>query len=362
MWAVTDRFKQAAVRTHEIASTCTITTPGGTTLDVPITAGSVQVDRTQQIRRTTQGLTVEGGTALFGLLSTPGTQAVIRHGIVYGGTDRELVPMITGELTTGTLRLGDGTIGIAVADRWQRLAASPRLTPYTPPVTTRRVASIIATVQAVFPGITVRNTATDTGTVGTAQAWTSRAEQVAAYATDGGMEAYFGPDGAFVLRDAARITDPPAWLIKTGPGGSLKDLTRTRPLDRLFNTVVMTPSSADAAQTWTQVIAQITDPANPRHPDRIGVRPYPYASPTVLTTAAAQAVAAQVLNRIQGTTETLDLAALAMPALEGGDIVRILTPADDGDVVVNHFLQQLTVDLAAGDMTANTRSDTELAA
>lgn len=362
MWTVSERFLQAAVQSHEVASTCTITTPGGTSQDFPISTGSVAVDRTQQIRRTAPNLTVKGGTAAFALLSVPGTQLTIQHGFVYGGSDRELLPMLTGELTTAALPLGDGLISLAVADRWKRLVDSPRLYPYTPATTARRVDEIIAAVQEVFPGITVRNTATDTGTVGTAQAWTDRAGQVDAYAKDGGMEVYFAPDGALVLRDVPQITDAAAWLIKTGPGGSLKGLTRTRPLDRLFNTVVLTPATSDPLQTWTQAIAQITDPNDPRHPNRIGVRPYPYSSPTALTLDQAYVVAAQVLNRITGTTETLDLSALAMPALEGGDVVRILTPADTGETIVNHFAQQLTVDLGSGEMTANTRSDTELAA
>lgn len=362
MWSVTDRFKTTAVQSHQVASTCTITTPGGTGQDFPISAGTVQVDRSQQIRRTAPSLQVKGGTAAYALLSVPGTQVLIQHGFIYGGTDRELIPMLTGELSSAALPLGDGLIALAVADRWQKLAACPRLYPYTPATTARRVDEIIAAVQGVFPGITVRNTATDTGTVGTAQAWTSRADQVAAYATDGGMEVYFAPDGALVLRNVPKITDDPAWLIKTGPGGSLQALTRSRPLDKLYNTVVLTPATADPNQVWTQVIAQITDTSDPRHPNRVGTRPYFYQSPTALTLAQAQAVAAQVLTRIVGTTETLSLTALAMPALEGGDVVRLQISADTGDLIVNHFLQQVTTDLATGDMSANTRSSTEFAA
>jgi hypothetical protein len=361
VWTVTDRFRQAAVQSHQIASTCTITTPGGTSQDFPISAGTVQLDRSQLIRRTAN-LQVKGGTAAYALLAVPGTQVQIQHGIVYGGTEREMLPMLLGELTSAGLPLGDGLISIAVADRWQRLAVSTRLYPSSPTTTAKRVDTIIATVQEVFPMITVRNTATDTGTVGTAQAWTDRAAQVDAYAKDGGLDVYFGPDGALVIRDSPRISDASVWTIKTGPGGSLQQLTRTRPLDKLFNTVVLTPATSDVAQTWSQVVAQITDTNDPRHPNRIGVRPYPYQSPTALTQAQAQAVAGQVLARVLATTETLDVNALAMPALEGGDVVRILTPSDAGDLVVSHFVQGLSIDLETGNMTASTRSNTELAA
>lgn len=53
---------------------------------------------------------------------------------------------------------------------------------------------------------------------------------------------------------------------------------------------------------------------------------------------------------------------MSHPALEAGDIVRVVTPADTGDTIVNHFADTLTFDLTAGEMTANTRSDSELAA
>lgn len=360
-WTTTDRFKATAVQSHQIASTCTLTTPNGSSQTLPIASGQVQVDRTQQVRRTVPNLLVEGDSSVFALASVPGAQFTITHGFVYGGADSELIPMITGELSSAASSYGDGLIALAVADRWQTLAACPRLYPYTPATSAKRTDEIIAAVQGVFPGITVRNTASDTGTVGTAQAWTDRAAQVASYATDGGMEVFFAPDGALVLRDVPQITDTPAWLIKTGPGGSLEALTRTRPLDKLYNTVVLTPATSDPAQAWTQVIAQITDPADPRHPNRIRVRPYPFQSPTALTLAQAQTVAAQLLTRITGTTETLALTALAYPALDGGDVVRLQVPSDTGDLIVNHFLQQVTIDLASGDMTANTRSNTEFA-
>jgi hypothetical protein len=362
MLTVSQAFRDAIPQNHKIVSTCAITTPAGASATYPIASGTVQVDRTQQIRRTAPQLLVQGGTAAFVLLSTPGCQVVISHGIVFSGANQELLPMLTGELTSAALAYGDGLISLAVADRWQKLAASPRLYPYTPAPTARRVDEIVTAVTDVFPGITVRNTATDGGLVSTAQAWTSRADQVAAFAADGGLEVYFAPDGALVIRNIPQITDPAVWTIKTGPGGTLKALTRTRPLDRLYNTVVLTPATSDPLQTWTQVVAQITDPANPRHPNRIGVRPYVTTSPTALTAAQAQTVAGQILAKIQGTTETLSITAMGMAALEGGDVVRILTPSDSGDQIATQFLQTLSIDLAAGDMTATTQDQIELAA
>jgi hypothetical protein len=363
MWTVSDRFQQAPARSSTLASTVTLTTPGGASQVLPLASGSVTVDRSQQVRRTA-ALAVKGGRDLYVLLSTPGASVRVDHGYAWSGTDRELVPVITGPLSTASLAVGDGLVSFGVADRWQAFAAMEYLAPYTPATTATRVATITAAVTDAFPGITIRNSASDTGTVATAQAWTSRADMVAALATDGGMEAFFAPDGAFVLRDLPTIGGAPVWTIKAGVGGTLKALTKTRPLDRLYNTVVLTPATTDPAQTWTQVVAQITDTTNPRHPNRINVRPFRYAAPTILTETAAQTVAGQLLTKVQGTTETFSLSAMACAALESGDIVRVMTYDDRGqpETLVNHFLEQISLDLAAGDMTASTRSNVEVAA
>lgn len=363
MLTVSSRFLQAPTRPATLSTTVTLTTPGGASQVLPFAAGTVNVDRTQRIRRTAP-LTVKGGSSLYDLLRTPGAQVRVDHGFSFGGTAEETVPVITGPLSTSSLTVGDGLVGFSVADRWQDLAAQEYLIPYTPAATATRVAVITAAVRDAFPGITITNTASDAGVIGTAQAWTSRADMVASLATDAGIEAYFAPDGSFVMRDLPQITDLPVWLIKTGPGGTLKTLTRTRPLDKLFNTVILTPATFDAAQAWSQVVAQITDLSNARHPSKIGVRPYRYQSPTLLTAAQAMTVAQQLLTKVQGTTETFAVEAMGMAALEGGDVVRITAFDDQGNAtaIVNHFMQQLALDLVAGSMSGNTQSSSEVAA
>jgi hypothetical protein len=94
------------------------------------------------------------------------------------------------------------------------------------------------------------------------------------------------------------------------------------------------------------------------------VRPYRYASPTILTLTEAQSVAAQILAKVQGTTETFAVEAMGMSALDGGDIVRLTTYDDVGSpaTMINHFLQSLSLDLVGGGMSAATQSSVEVAA
>lgn len=355
VWQVSQRFLDTIPKHHELVTACTITSYGNVVTAAKVVSGSVSADRSQRIRRTAS-LVLEGGTDLYALLSQPGARVAVDHGFAWSGIDQELVPMIRSELTSAALPLGAGTVQVALADYWQRLAAADYVDAYSPDTTSLRATEIINAVLDALPGTTILNLASDRGVVATEQAWTSRADMITAFATDGGMEVYFAPNGTFVLRNAPQISDKIAYLIKTGASGTLDTLTRSRPLDKLYNTVIVTPATADSAQAWTQVTAQITDPGDPRHPSRIGVRPYRYSAPTLLDEDDAITVAEQLLSKVTGTTEALSLDALAHPGLEPGDIVRVLTPLDGGADIVNHFLEQCTWDLNTGAMSASTRS------
>lgn len=362
MWNVSARWLAAIPVPHTVTTTITMTVVGGSPTTLAFSSGTVTTDRTQRIRRAAN-LAVRGGSALFDQLTNPGTKIAVDHGLVYGGTDIETIPMIRGELSSASLGLGDGLIQIGVADYWQGLAAADYLTPYSPSPSAKRVDVITAAVNDIYPGITVRNSASDTGTIATNQTWTSRADMISSLANDGGMDVYFAPDGALVLRNNPTINDPISWLIKTGTGGTLKNLTRSRPLDKTYNAVILTPATADSSQGWDQVTAIISDTNNPRHPSKLGrTVPYRYAAPSILTAAAAQIVAGQILDKLQGSTEMLSLGAVSNPALEAGDIVRVLTPIDGGNTIVSHFLDSAQTDLVSGAMSCGTRSNTEVTA
>lgn len=360
MWTVSDRFLRDIAAPHTLDTVVTVDPPGVDPFTVRLTAGSITCDRNQRIRRTAN-LAIQGGDSVFQTISIPGTIITVRHGLDWTGGVKELVPQIVGELSSAATQIGDGIIQVNVADLWQRLARSNFLTAYTPPSGGHRVAEIIGAVLDAVPGTDVLNLSTDSAPIAVEQAWTSRADMIQSFAVDGGTEAFFGPDGTFIIRDQPQITDTPVWLFKGGPGGTITGMSRNRPLDQLYNTVIVQPASIDGSQSWTQIVAQITDPNNPRHPSIVGVAPYVWTAPTVLTTAEANKVAAQLLTKVQGTTETLSIDAVANPALEGGDVIRALSPVP-GSATLTHFIDGFTLDLTSGGMTVSTRSNTEVPA
>lgn len=359
MWSFTSDFLAAISTPQRRTTTVTVALPGGSPQPLVLSSGTWSFTSGQTIRRTAQ-LVIDGGIDVYRALCTPGAVIRVAHGFRWAGGRAELVPVITGELSQAAKQHGDGTISITVNDLGQRLVRATYLASFSPDVSLSRIAAMTAAVNEAVPAATVAVTAGDLGTIAVANTWSSRADLVNDLATDGNAEAFFTADGNFLIRNVPTVSDPAVYLVKRGVGGTLKSFGRQRPLDKLYNTVIVLPASADGSQTWTSQIAQISDPANPRHPDYIGVSPYTWTAPTVMTSVDALTVAETLLTQVQGSTETLALEALSNAALDGGDVIRI-TDMDTGEIV-NHIIDSGSGDLVTGAMSLATRAAFEVAA
>jgi hypothetical protein len=354
MWTVSPTFLQAIQFPHKLISKFTYTVPGGAPVVLKVQSGTVSVDASQRIRRTAN-LTVFGLQADYDAMTTPGTLFHIDHGIDFGGSSTELVPVFQGEQTDGEQRIGDGTIALSLADSATWLSRSRFLTPYAPVATTTRVQAISNIVTAGRPGTAVTNLSHDTGTVGSQNVWSdSRLDAITSLCKDGGTDAFFQPDGTFVIRDLPTATTASVWTAS----GILESGARKRPMDKMYNTVVVRPSATDGSQTWSQQTAQITDTSNPRHPNYIGVVPYFWASPTAGSAAAALTAAQSILYRVMGTTDTLSLGLISNPALDANDVIRVVTPPVNTDPanIFQHFIDTISLDLVTGSMSLGTRA------
>lgn len=360
MYPISDRFVAALRKPQTRSTVVTVTPPGGSaqTLRVRREDGNtVTLDSNQRIRRKAL-LSVYATAAQYEAIAAPAALFRVTHGLAYGPNLTELVPVFTGELTRAARVIGGGDVGtvaLPLQDLGGWIDRTRFLTAWTVAAGTARWAAIAAMVTDSRPGTVVTNLSTAGGSTGADQVFTdSRWDAIGALATDGGLEAFFGPDGAFVIRDAPLTTTTPIWTAT----GTLKSVSRERPLDKLYNTVVVRPSASDGSQTWSQQIAQVTATSNPRHPSKIGVVPYFYASPTIQTSDQALAVAVKMLDRVLGTTESLNLDAISNPALEGSDVILVGTPAINTERArsFRHFIDTASLDLIGGGMTLATRS------
>lgn len=341
---------------RRIENVITLTVPGADPVVMQLESGSVRVDASAKVRRTAN-LRLTTTPAEYEALVTPGALLEIQHGFV-DGPDSYLLPVFTGEATRAAERIGQNVSQCSFGDLTTWLLRARFTSAFVPSASAGRLATIEALVTAARTGTLVRNTGSDTGTVGSVVWAEDRVKAMSDLGTDAGAETFFGPDGIYDIRDRMTLSSPPVWNIRGGDAGTLKSIERQRPLDRLYNTVVVRPSKADGTQTWTQQIATVTDSRHPRHPDKIGTVPYFWASPTINSADAALTAAYRILDRVLGNTESLSLEAMSNPALEGGDVIRITTPAlpDREATAFQHYIDSYVLNLVSGSMDMETRS------
>lgn len=358
MRTVSQRFLNALVVSHKNATVFTCTPPGGSPVTLRWSSLSVAFNASIGIRRTADAtLPPVLGTDLYSIVSTPGAIFHIEHGIDYGAGDTELVDVFHGEAADGGVNLVAGEVRLRLSDLWQRVERCRFTAPYAPAAGTRS-SRISAAITAAVPATTVNIETSEGGSTVGGKTWDrDRTQFVKDLASDGSLDAYFEPDGTFTIRSLPLMDAGAAvYVLRTGEYSNIVDADRQRPLDRLYNQVVVIPS--DESQTWARQTATVSDPNHPRHPDKIGVVPFFYSSPTITSTSRAATAANSILQRVLGTTETLQLGTLSNPALEGGDIVTVVHEATDTDPGFSavHFIDSGTLDCATGEMTLQTRS------
>lgn len=270
----------------------------------------------------------------------------------------EEIPFFTGRPFQPGVDEGSRVVTVSAADFGADLNDQDITTPKVFPSTTTRKEAIISVVSEAMPGVLIRDSATDNVQIGTELVVTGRrAYVVTQLANDGGMDCFFAPDGAFIIRDAVTKPGTPVQLIRTGNGGSITGIARQIPADRKINTVVVEAETTDGTQNWEQVTAEVTDTGSPRHKSRIGVRALQVKSATT-SQAEASSMAKRLLNQQLGKPETINLTMVANPALEVDDTLQIIVSAwqEQSDNVFNHLVESARFDMARFSMNIQTRN------
>lgn len=365
MRTVSAEYKKALNVSHENATVVTCTTPLGDQVELQVSSGGVSSSADSGARYQARiDIVPQPGVDLYSIVSTPGSLFHIEHGIDFGAGEVELVDYGVYEAASGGINIVEGNIAMSLVDQWQRVERCRFSSPYSPntesfpPPDFTRAEWISQVVTQAIPGVTV--SILDHGGASTTlegRVWDrDRTQFVKDLATDGGLDGYFDAAGEFVIRKEP-IVDPTAsvWTFRTGEFGNIETADRERPFDRLYNRVVINP--IDETQTWDSAYFDLTDTTNPRHADYVGEVPYFYSSPTLLTEDSVQNAGETLLQRIQGTTETLSLGTLGAP-LEVGDVVTVTHPRTDADPGFNavHIIESFDYDLVSGAMTCRTRS------
>jgi hypothetical protein len=330
VYPVSDRFLQRLAEDHALATSVQLFTTDGRVIDLPHTGGSVTVDRGQAIRRTCT-VTVADPSLIprtpTDQLATYGARLRISRGVYYGDGSSELVPLglfrldsVEGDVSDGPVTLQGKDLAAVIQD--DKLTAA-----YS--VTGTVVSAITSLLQRSMPSAEIVSTVTDAA-IGRrtfaveADPWAA-CQEIAAVA---GAEAYFSADGTptvAVLPDL--LTTTPVWEIAAGERGTYIRANRGMSSDRVYNGVLARgENTADNVAPVSALVVD-TDTSSPTYwGGPYGRRPMFYSSPTLTTTAACTNAATLKLQQAKAPNATGDISSLPNPALEPGDVIRIVYP------------------------------------
>ncbi|MFI9244139.1 DUF5047 domain-containing protein [Streptomyces sp. NPDC053086] len=330
MYPVSDRFLDRLAESHTPVTLVELFLTDGRVIDLEITGGSVQVDRSQAIRRTCT-VTIADPTLIprtpADQLTTYGAKLRISRGVDYGDGSTELVPLgmfrldsVDGDVSDGPVTLQGKGLEAIVAD--DKLTAV-----YT--ATGTVVTAVTALIRRSIPDATVLSQITDT-TIGTrtwdveSDPWAA-AQEVAAAA---GAEVYCNADGSFVISTLPDLaTATPVWSIEATESGAYISASRAMTSDGVYNGVLARGENTADNRPPVSALVTDSDTSSPTYwGGPFGRRPMFYSSSTLTTTAACTNAARLKLADAKAPNASGDISSLPNPALEPGDVIRVVHP------------------------------------
>lgn len=174
-------------------------------------------------------------------------------------------------------------------------------------------------------------------------------------------EIYFNPQGFLVMRAYEDpSTSVPVVYIHTGKKGQVASYEKSTSDSRIYNHVIVTGESSDAAIPPVYAEAINDDPNSPTNRAELGDRVYEYTSSFITTTAQAQAVADKILAVHALEEFELSFASLMLPWLEVGDILGFIDPAPAPGDPTTFLLVSLSFPLKLGPMGGSARRITNV--
>lgn len=358
---VSARFLATLVESHTPVCEVSLFLTDGRVESLAVVDGSVSVDRSQQCRRTCS-ITIADPALIprtpADKLSVYGARLRIARG-VQAGEFRELVPVgvfridsIEGDVDDGPVTIqGKGLECIVGDDKFTA--------PYRASGTA--VGAITSLIQRSLPdaAVTTASTVVDAA-IGArvfdieGDPWEAVRELAAAI----GAEVYADADGTFVISDLPDLlTTPPAWTVSVGDGGSYIAAVRGMNSDGVYNGVLARGENAESNTAPVSSLVVDGDSGSPTYWDGpFGHRPMFYSSSTLITTGQCTAAATLKLRAAQAPNATANLTSMANPAIEPGDVIRVVYM--DGTAEL-HQVHSFPVSLVDGDMAIQTISAKE---
>lgn len=358
---VSARFLATLVQSHTPVCEVSLFLTDGRVETLDVLDGSVSVDRDQQCRRTCT-VTVADPALIprtpADKLSVYGARLRIARGVREGAW-QELVPVgvfridsVEGDVDEGPVTIQGKSLECIVGD--DKFTA-----PYRASGTA--VGAITSLIQRSLPDATVTTAASVVDAAIGARVFDIEGdpwEAVRELATAIGAEVYADADGTFVISDLPDLlTTPPAWTVSVGDGGAYISAARGMNSDGVYNGVLARGENTESNTAPVSSLVVDGDSGSPTYWDGpFGRRPMFYSSSTLITTGQCTAAATLKLRAAQAPNATANLTSMANPALEPGDVIRVVYA--DGTAEL-HQVHSFPVNLVAGDMAIQTISAKE---
>jgi hypothetical protein len=330
VYPVSGRFLAALAQSHRVVTQAQLFRTDGQVVDLVHSGGSVMVDRKAVIRRTVSLTSPDVSlipTSPLDQLATYGARLRVSRGIEFGDGTQELVPLgvfrlddVDGDPQFGPVTLSGQAIECIVQD--DRFTAPHRAMGTV-------VSAITALILRSIPDAQIVSLITDAA-IGS-RTWDVDAdpwEAVQEIAAAAGAECYTNADGSFVISALPDLaTTNPVWSVEAGEGGVYIRGKRGMSSAGVHNGFMCRGEGTEAGTAAVSWLATDTDPGSPTYWNGpFGRRPAFYSSPTITTLASAQAAAELKLRAAIAPNATGDFSSLPNPALEPGDVLRVVHP------------------------------------
>ena len=337
------RFRAALPYSHRIYEYADVVTPGGETIQLRITQGSVTVDRSAQYRRSCTMVCFDPTGTLTpsnaeSVVSPFGSRILPYQGILYQDGTSEVYPLGDFYISNVTVTQANpannqGTsIAITAYDKSRRISRNKFLSTYSIAQGTKVVNAITTLVSMTFPdaqfdsithGMTLPYPLTYAVGDDPWKAITDLAVSI-------GCVVYFDANGKCVIAPPTDVNAPgsPVWTYIEGPGCTMTDVDVVYDDGALYNGVTVvgaTPANSASGTPPVQATVWDMDPTSPTYRyGPYGQVPMVVNDTTITTVADAQASAASLLNGQLGlTTQTNVQTWAANTALEVDDVVQV---------------------------------------
>lgn len=365
MYPVSPLFLQALTTSHTIVTRVDAYYNGALTkADIPISDGSVSVDRGSKTRRSLS-LTVSDLSYLPWDVTDPlgvyGQTLVVSRGIRFAHGD-EVVPLGTFRINEPAGDVHQGPVTLTGVTAEATIQDDTFMVPTSTKGYGNCVQAIEFLIRQTIPDAPIVNLTADNRNpvcpVATWDAGGDRWDAVVQIATAMGAEIFVDVIGRFVIVDLPDpLTAPVVWDIAEGESGNLVSASRQMSRTNVFNAVVVSGENAASEAAPVSAVAYDNEPTSPtRWGGPYGKVPKTYSSALVVTQGDAQSLANYMIADLTAPNVQSSISAIPNPALEGGDCLRLSVRGRNELFIAQSFSVPLT---AEGDFPITLRGGKE---